>query len=349
MTARPPPVTRRRQRRARSGATRLQRADLPSPGRLLGYGLLAGLALIGALLAQQLLLGRTPFGPQGDWEDVWVAAVHCLLATYLPAALLAILAGYRQVERQLRTGEAGRARVPLGGALIWAALVGLALGFLGPWLTEPHRGAPTVFWASGDWSPEVYWHRLGGVWILVWFSWYTAVILRLSGRLAARAGAMPVHDLFHPDPFLPFLRQGFLQALATAGAVALIGLVGLDEGLTLMLFIFGGGGILVTAAAGLLPLLGVKRRLSAARAAEVAWCDAALARERGRLRGPRPPDAPGRLADLVAYGSLVQRVNPWLIDLPAVRRFVLYLLIPLLSWIGSGVVQELVQQSMNRP
>jgi hypothetical protein len=316
-----------------------------SPRRILAYGVGAGLSLIVVLLLQQLLLGRSPFGEPGDGGDVWVAAVHCLLAGYVPAALLAALAGAGQMGGGVGTREPRPLReARVGTTLSLVGLLGLLLGFLGPWLTEPDRGSPLVFWTIADWTPEVFWHRLGSLWILVWFAWYAAVVVRISRRLAAMAAEAPA-DLFEPDAFRPYLRQGLLQSLTAAGGVAFIGLLGLDEGLTWMLLGFGGGGIALVVIAGLLPLLGVRARLAAIQKTEIAWCDTEIAAERVRVRNTTVRD-PGRLADLVAYRTAVRDASPWVVDSPAARRFVLYLLIPLLSWVGSALVQEVLQRSM---
>ena len=112
-----------------------------------------------------------------------------------------------------------------------------------------------------------------------------------------------------------------------------------------MLVAFGGGGVVLTILAGALPLVGVRSRVKQIQQAELGWCDRELARQRGLLKTSSPAGPGGRLADLVAYRSLVENVDPWSTDLPVVRRFILYLLIPALSWFGSAVVQELVQRA----
>ena len=115
-------------------------------------------------------------------------------------------------------------------------------------------------------------------------------------------------------------------------------------GLTMMLLVFGGLALGLVAVAVALPVLGARRRMQTAKAAELAWCDAAIAEERKRVRAG-VADAPARrLADLTAYRALAEHVGTWPFDAPALRRVTFYLLIPLLSWIASAVVQGVVER-----
>ena len=47
-----------------------------------------------------------------------------------------------------------------------------------------------------------------------------------------------------------------------------------------------------------------------------------------------------RVADLVAYREYIASLREWPIDARALRRFGLYLLIPLVSWIGSALMER---------
>jgi hypothetical protein len=50
----------------------------------------------------------------------------------------------------------------------------------------------------------------------------------------------------------------------------------------------------------------------------------------------------GRLADLLAYRTMVQQVRPWPFDTPALMRMLLSLVIPLAAWIASAVAQHVL-------
>jgi hypothetical protein len=279
--------------------------------------------------------------------DVWVAVIHAFLAGYLPVA---VLATRRAADVNLGQAPRGRRGFWPGrpGALLVAAVVGLGLGLLGPWLTEPHRGLPHQFWIPGDWSPEVYWHRLLGTWIMTWFACWVVVVVRTSNRFARAADALDPLDLFDHTPAEPFVRQGLFQMLAVAGAVAFLGLLGLDEGLTPMLALFGGGGVVLVAVAGLLPLRAARGVRLAARTRELEWCDQRIRASRQAFRAEERNAPGGCLADLLAYREFVRGVNAWPLELTGTRRVVLYLLIPVLSWVGGAIAQELVQALLRR-
>ena len=324
----------------------LRSATRSRPRALLLAGVVAGLVLSFVLLAQQWALGRSPFGEAGAWSDVWVALVHCLLAGYLPAAMAATISGADRVRRETAITDTPSAASISDRRFLMAAVAGAALGFLGPWLTEPEVGGAAVFWMPRNLAPETYWHRALGLWITTWFALYAVALLTVSRRLADAAAQLPSVDLFDRAPFLPLVRQSLLQALTVAMAVALLGLLGLDQGLTMMLVLFGGGGVLLMGAAGLLPLLGVRKRRAIVRSAELNWCDAAIRSERISLREPPMERTPGRLADLLAYRELISATSTWPFDLAAVQRFMLYLLIPVFSWVASAVVEEVVQRAL---
>jgi hypothetical protein len=319
------------------------------PGALLALGLLVGAGLTVLLFLQQLVLGRTPFGEPGLWSDVWVAVIHALVAAYVPAALYATVraAGENPTAAVVSAGGRHPAAGP-APALVIAALAGILLGLLGPWLTEPHLGRPFDFWQVANWAPEVYWHRILGLWILTWFACWAVVIVRIARAYARSAEAVAPIDLFDRAAVAPFVRQGLFQMLSVAGAVALLGLLGLDEGITWMLLLFGGSGVLLVAVAGVLPLRAAQQLRGSARAAELEWCDAGIRAEREALR-EMSSARPGRLADLIAYRDLVSAVSPWPVELTVMRRVILYLFIPLLSWILGAIVQELVVEVWRGP
>jgi hypothetical protein len=327
--------------------------NAPGPATPLAWGLCAGVLFASALFLQQILLGRWPFGDSADAADAWVGVLHCLLAGYAPGAYLASLAVGRRAEREIgeslgvAVGSITEGLPPNdrpGQAWLVAGLVGAAFALLGPWLTEPGRGSPVTFWMPGAWSPEEYWHRIPSLWIGAWLGWFAVAVLTTSRRVSAAARRIPSLEPFATAALRPFLRVALGNVLAAGGVFALIGLLGLDEGLSWMLLLFGGISLILTAAAGLLPLLGVRDRLRLAKETEIAWCDAEIVCERERLRGGYR--GPGRLTDLLTYRRLVEQTADWGFEESSRWRLVLYLLIPLMSWIASGVVQEVVTQTL---
>ena len=56
--------------------------------------------------------------------------------------------------------------------------------------------------------------------------------------------------------------------------------------------------------------------------------------------GPAAGPPPGRMADLLATRAYVADVREWPFDAPTLTRFVLFLLIPLGSWLGGAIVER---------
>jgi hypothetical protein len=98
---------------------------------------------------------------------------------------------------------------------------------------------------------------------------------------------------------------------------------------------------LVAAATALLsPLRGARRAIQAAKRDELARNEDALRRARAELEAAR---APGVVADLVAWRTLVSDLPEWPLDAPTLRRFILYLAIPVGSWVGGALVDQFVE------
>ena len=322
---------------------------------VLRYGLLGGLFLAVLLLGQQAVLGRSPFAEPGEWREVWVALVHCFGFAYLPAAYVGTLLSGRRAAAELGVdgvedgsleGTALPPFGPLGWGFVLAGAAGVVAMLFGPWLAEPGVGGPWYFWAPQGWSPEVYWHRVLGIGIGLFGGWYALAVFRVSRRFSRLARRIEVRDVFDPAPLRPFTRLGLANGLAAAGIATFVGLLGLDLGLTMMLAVFGGFSLVLVSVAVMLPVLGVRDRMRAAKDAELAWCEGAIARERRRVRSREGGEDGGRLTSLVAYRDLVGDIRTWPFDTAALRRVVFYLLIPALSWTASAMVQASVERWM---
>lgn len=332
------------------GGPLLQAFPLRSP---LAVGLAVGGTLLAAFFTGQVLLGRFPFGPAGTLSDVLIAALHCVLLAYLCAAYLAVI---RSAERVIAAVEphlqkplptADLLRLPPVGRPGWgwigAALAGLTFTFFGPYLTEPELMGPFEFWDPVHWVPENAWHRVLGLGIGVWLGWFAYATFRISERISRLAQQLDRVDLFDPRALYPFAQQGLNHALLTAGLLSLASLFALDHGLTLMLLLLSGSAVVLIGIAVLLPVLGIHRRIRREKKTELGWCDAQLRWHRDVLRGPAGTEPSGRLADLAAYRALVAQVPEWPFDSPAFRRILLYLCIPLGSWMASALVQSALE------
>lgn len=315
-------------------------------------GLAIATVLLLAFLASQLLQHRIPFGADGSPRDVRIALVHFLLVGYAPAAFLYLLARSRQAVAQLRpalepgdpamerlAGSVGVYPLP---ALLAAITVGLAMGWAGPYLSG---SGPPHPWNPATWIPEVIWHRVVGPVVGVGIALLALAATIESVRLSRLAAWLRPLDVFRLEPLAPFAQQGLTNALLLMGVLSLAGLFVVDQGITPLLVLLGGLTLVLAVIALALPVRGAHLRIRAAKAAELAWCDQALRRERDRLRGGADAEG-GRLADVVAYRSLVDGVREWPFDEPARLRIALYLLIPLASWLLSNIAWQFLERRL---
>jgi hypothetical protein len=332
-----------------------------TPASLLAHPARTGLSLLllltAAVLLSQGLQRRFPFGSAGYAPSFYSILVHVLVVSYLPAAYLALASGANRRLEQLRPnlatapGADWMGAPPVSSATrrwLVAGLLGASLGVIGPYLTEPLHHTLLDFWDPRTWSPEVVWHRVLGLVAGTWLGWFTYAVLRRSRIFARAARELPVLDLLDLQPLRPFTQQGLSNGLLAAGMLSIVGLLGIGPGINPMQLLLVGGSVGVVGSALLLPLRGVHGRIRAAKRQELAWCGQAIERETRRVREDAGQPGSGQLSDLVAYRSLIEQVREWPIDTPALRRMVLYLLIPLGSWVASALVQYLVEEAIPR-
>ena len=112
-----------------------------------------------------------------------------------------------------------------------------------------------------------------------------------------------------------------------------------------------GGGALARAVASAslgLPVRGVHRCLREQKKAELDRVRAAIRGDRSSLVDSRiagQADAIS-LADLIAYEARIESVREWPFDTSTPSRFGLFLLIPLVSWIGGALVERVVNAAL---
>jgi hypothetical protein len=331
-----------------------------TPARL-GLAIAGGLLL--AFLALELAFGRFAvlFGPSaGRWALRWrvdfrLALVMILLVAYLPAAHAYAARGARRAAAELRaflrSSDPGavRALAEIGcldpGTLRRAGWIGLGIAALIPLLVDRSLSA----FANWLYPVEPIMQRV----LLPIVGWLMGRFLYdvwTESRRLSRIGREHVRvDLLDPGSFAPLTRQGLQQSLLAMGLLSILALYLYDyqkSGLAPVVLTAGATVLGVAVSALLLPLRGARQAIGAAKRAELAWCDAELRRARAALDAA--PDGPaGRapsrsIADLVAWRHLVAGVREWPLDAPALRRFGLYLALPLGSWLGGACVDHVV-------
>ena len=290
---------------------------------------------------------------EGVLRDVRLAIVHCLVAGYLPAAFLQVMqSGRRTVLTLQGTLDCTRkecenlaASIKLSTrGLVITGLLGLALAFTTPYIVPPVQPEP---WSPLTWSPEVAWHRILGPVISVWLMWLGYAVVTASVRISRIANKLKQINLLDLTPLAPFTHLGLTNALLLIGLLSILSLMMLETGFGQLIVLLGGGTLLLTALALLVPVGGVHKKIHQSKEAEIAWVKGEISKKLSTFQNPDDGRRSGEMADLVAYLSLVERVSEWPFTTSTYTRLFLYLLIPVAFW-GIGIVaEEIVQRALS--
>jgi hypothetical protein len=205
---------------------------------------------------------------------------------------------------------------------------------------------PGLYLQRDYWHPEIGFAWLVGSlvgWSLGVFMYETLVYARRFSDLAGQIGKIDLLDL---SVLLPFARQGLRSALLWLVLISIVSLNAADFiwfVATTLLALVG------AAAALMLPVRGVHRCLRKAKQAELEKVNAAIRGDSGQLAGSAigtRRDSPG-LSDLLAYRGFVESVREWPFDSPTLLRFILYLAIPLGSWLGGAFVERILSAALD--
>ena len=327
-------------------------------------GLAVGGSLLVLFLGLEWALGRLaligdPHTSAHFYEDFRIAVIVILFASYTPAAHLSTLRMARRVTEELRPvlscsdaefdallQAVERVDPKRYRRACW---IGLAMGVSIFFVTD-------LTWNAFDLRttpPEAIVHRIL-VPIVGWMaggSTYSALVV--ARRFSSMGRELVRVDLLDPGPLQPFARVGLQLALTSVGFISIGSLLlgDLDAAPALAeilaaLLVFS----IVLALAGLvLPATGIHGRIRLEKQREIRRCQERLrelvsgwetAREGGTVSGPG-------VADLVAYRSTIEAVPEWPFNTPALTRFLLYLAIPVGSWIAGAIVERLVDSALS--
>ena len=321
------------------------------PAALAGVGLVLGAA---AYAGGAWLLGHMEPLLQGEvrpWEmrEPRIGLVLLLLTLAVPVCHHYAIRGSRRFLSRLRPG------VRMSDAEFEAVLG--ALGTMGPvarrnsWLFAIAFGfaAPlvvdrdlTILFRSGFWNFGTAWNIAFTILLTLVGSSFVGFTRVDARRFAHLAERMKEIDLLDLAPLAPFGLQGLRVALLWAIVVALAAPLATNRGVEAVMA-FGAVWVVVIAGASfVLPMRGIHGRIRQEKRAELARVQAAMAGERGELRGsPLAARADSlSLADLLAWERRIEAVREWPLDTPMLTRFALYAAIPLGSWLGSAVVER---------
>jgi hypothetical protein len=326
----------------------LERAPLPVWIVAVGFGLivLAIVAVVAALLED----------PREIVERGWLAnrdlrfgLTLTALAAYMPAARHYLLASAARNRAALRTLLSARSVAAIDAPIPWP-------GVWVPWLVLPL--VPLIAFAIdrdlGLYFRAGYWH-VGNVWswtLGTFMAWCLgrAVVATVatSRQFSAIAAALPDIDLLDRRWLSPFVGQALFSSLLWLLVPALWAVNLVDAPFLYVVPGITGVCVTVGTVALLLPTRGVRRRLHEAKERELALTHAALRGSDAHsgesllaVRG-QPPS----VADLVAWARYVGELPTSPFNQASRLRFVLYLALPLGSWLGGALVEWLVDRAL---
>jgi hypothetical protein len=291
------------------------------------------------------------------WETPvwWVVFVDAGLVAYIPTALAYSRRGMLRDLRDLRpllpiseaefenlivsTTCVGARRLRVAGLV--GFLLGLAIALLDPVLS--------VMYETASLTDPLY----------LWMLAYHALTLWLGGRLliteldTARAYARMGENLVQIDildlrPLAPFARKGqrtvviFILASSILSIFWLAPAAATSNVATMLLLL-----ALVTASF-VFPVRGVHRRIRRVKHAELDRLREEIRHARNAILQPTDPgEATGsRLADLVAYHGLIERVREWPFGAPTLLRIGLVAMLGMASWLGGAIVERLLDTAL---
>lgn len=307
----------------------------------LAGAVLAALQLASLFLVFGLggLLGMRDLVQPWFWSElVGPNVVNALLIGYAPAALAwsrrAALAQLDALRPVLPEAERAAFRAQLSAyprralALVGGAFAALILPLV---LFDPQLRS-LFDESTGLARAWVLWVNALVGWLMARSIFEEVRVAVLFARIGERVERI---DLFELRPLEPFARR------AVEGVLVWV------IGASLLSILFAGGWasatlpqlvaviLLMALVAFVLPLLGVHRRIRAAKHEELARIHTAARRERDALLAG---GAGARLPALLALRNQVTDTREWPVDLSTLIRLLLYLGIGLGSWVGAALV-----------
>ena len=182
--------------------------------------------------------------------------------------------------------------------------------------------------------------------VLGWTTFKTLfATLSEDRRFAQLAGCLRSIELLDLSPLYVFGQRGLRRALRWLLLVSIASLVFFDAGKAAPPAVVLTGIFSFASFSFLLPVWGVHRHIRAQKQRELATLRVRIAAERSRLRaaGWAPAYEGGHFADLLAYEARVSATKTWPFDASTLVRLGLYACLPIGSWLGSALVQHVIE------
>lgn len=310
------------------------------PGNPLWIGIgFAGILLL-AFFIGRVIVADTTNSPPGDFR---LAIIHILLTTYTASAYAYLITAARKSAQDLQgvirhepqwQSISDRVGTHLWWGLVLAGLMSILL-YIYATIVTTTGGSP---W---DWTNTNYdarWMRILGIFLSWWGGCLLFVLVVESARLSKLSGGISDLDLLDLRPYQPLIRQGLTNTLLVVGMASILSLFLFEPGFAPVLIrasivcaIFAWIGLM-------LPLSGIRRKISIAKEQELDWCRDALKSAREQLKAGT--GAQQSIAEISAYKTMIEDIRNWPFDNPTLTRFALYLLIPLASMFGGAIVER---------
>jgi hypothetical protein len=200
------------------------------------------------------------------------------------------------------------------------------------------------------WGAWVVWMVVRDI-VLAWLCWRAwAVALSVAIHFYRLGDRNAVARLLNPHTLSPFVHQGFRLSLLFCIGIAIgspaFGLIPVPQaklfsGLAPAILV----ALLFAALLLCLPCAGAYRAIAREKSVELERVRTEIERQRGMALSADHESkvtAAGQLPGLLAYEARVESVREWPINVFGVLRFLLYVAIPVGSWVASALVERLV-------
>ena len=312
------------------------------PGAPMLKGIAFALLLLGVFFA-----GRAFFDGAGaaTADEFRVAITQILITAYSATAYAYLLMAARKTTEGLSPVARDLPRWQLnidraGKHPRWIlVLVGAASYLLiGVTATNMTTLEPVNPWYWRGWNYDVYWHRATTLLFVWWIGCFCYVLVAESVRLSRLSDDFESLDLLDMRAYQPLIRQGLTNALLVIGMVSVLSLFAIESRYLPILVGFWIAFIVLAWIGMMLPLRGIRKKITVTKNQELDWCRNNLVLSIGALKSG---DTEKRsIAEIMAYKTFIEDIRNWPFDSPTLIRFTLYLLIPLGSWLGGAFVER---------
>jgi hypothetical protein len=310
------------------------------------YGKLAAGLLI-FVVVWVLVSEGSRSGELGFYAKLFFAAICAYIVPVFSYIVERSVAVFDEIEGMLSASrdECAQWRQTLthrsSGWFLKVNVLALTMGVCNITLVEPSgdRGlVDDILSGHGDYA------TYAGI-LLIWVAMTTAIIALIGNAyLFAKLGRRLRIDLLHSPALLSLARVAVLSTLSIIGAQTLYVLVILDSDAGWVIILPGFLATMIpTLALFLIPVWPLHQRLQTAKHNELAMINHQLEHVRpGGVTALDNPESLDQINRLLLYRREIREVSEWPFDMPALTRLGLYLILPLLTWVGAALIENLV-------